>query len=117
MRLQLISLDLMVALPVASAAVVLLFGGFYSAQSYLASSSRSQAELLSLYYRSQVAVSVLDTSQPDYGQAVAILANLSEEYGMNATLAPLGQTEECSLGEVCRVATFSSKSYILVVRQ
>lgn len=117
MRLQLISFDLMVALPIASSAIVLLFGGFYSAQSYIVASSRSQGELIFLYYRSQFAASLLETSQANYTYALGLLANFSETYGLNATLASMNDTGGCSFDDVCRVTTISSKSYLLVVKE
>ena len=105
----------MVALPIASTAIILLFSGLYSAQSYITASSRSQAEEISLYYKSQVAVSLIQASQPNYGQAIPIIQNFSRAYSANVTLMSLCDIETCQLGDVCRIVTLSSKTYVLIV--
>jgi hypothetical protein len=115
MRLQIISLDLMVALPIASAAILLLFSGFYSSQSYLTNSAGGSEKLLLLYYDSQLIINLIGTTNPNYTGAMNILENASIVYGINATLSELNQTPVCIGMKVCRIVTVSSKSYILTV--
>lgn len=117
MRLQLISFDLMVALPILSAAILLLFGSSYSSMSYLGGYGRSQAEALGLYYKSQLLVTLIETARPDYLQAIGMLSNASSPYQVNASLLGLGNYSSCSGLNVCRIVTVGSNAYLLVVRR
>lgn len=117
MKFQMISLDLMVALPIISAAILLLFSSFYSSQTYLTESSRSEAELLSLYYDSQFMASVIGTTNANYTSSLNIVGNSSMIYRVNATLSALNQEDMCPVLAVCRIVTVSSVPYMLEVRK
>lgn len=117
MRLQLISLDLIVALPIVSGAVLLLFLGFGSAQGYLLQMTRSEGGTLTLYYDSQYAVTLLESRNESYSEAAALLQNYSANEGINATMYGLGQAAVCSGPRFCRTVTISSGSYLLVIEK
>lgn len=117
MKLLLISLDLIVALPIASAAILLLFGSLSNAGSYMAASARSQAMSLSIYYKSELLVTLLSNADLNYTSAIQVAGRFSEVYGVNSTLVPLAiaENQSCSGSAACRVVTISSISYLVTV--
>lgn len=117
MRLMLISLDLMLALPIVSGTLFLLFGNFYNAQSYLSESARLQDNTISLYYRSELITSVISGADQDFTEANDTVNYFSGEYRINATLKQLNSenSDFCSGSGVCRIVTSRHGSYLLTV--
>ncbi len=114
---QLVSLDLILALPIASVAILLLFGSFYGMRAYLAAAAYEDQEILRLYYVSQVMVNVGGQSARNYASAWDSIREVAHEYGTNATLSELGAARNCPVYDVCRIImTGSIPSFLEVSR-
>ncbi len=114
---QLVSLDLMLALPIASVAILLLFGSFYGLCSYLTAAANANQESLRLYYLSQVMVSVGVDGARNYTSARNAVEEIARGYGINATLSGLGAARSCPTQDVCRIVMAgTSPSFLEVSR-
>lgn len=111
-----VSLDLMLALPIASVAFLLLFSSIKSSQSYLASSANSEGRSLEALVVSQQIANKLDSSALNYSGAVGIAANISAAHGFGVRILSLGSGYSCgSLLTICRLVTLSGSVYVLLV--
>lgn len=115
MKAQVISMDLIVALPILSVALLALFWNSGSAMEYVDSYATAQSRALSLYYYSQAAVSLFVSSNMTYTGAQDALGQMSHGYGINATLDSLHGGASCMPRDVCRVVVLGAVPYLLVI--
>lgn len=115
MKAILISLDMIMALPFACLAILLLFSAFYGSQAYLSNSSQSSEEMIALYYRSQFITDVVSAQGMTYSLAYSFLTSYSKSYGLDFFLSPYGSTPAsgCGYSQICRIETISGASYLL----
>lgn len=115
MKAALISIDLILAMPILSIALLLLFGTFSSVQSDTYNLIKSQQEILSIYQKSQIIVVSLSQSGFNRTEIESSMAYFSRIYSLNITLSNINQTslDNCSQTNICRIATISDFSYLL----
>ena len=114
--MQLISIDLIVAMPIISLAILVLFAGLYLIpRSYLGLES-AYARKLSLYSDSQLIVSSINASNAGYSSDAEISAGIAEAYGANAVISPAVGGVQCLLYSVCRLIYIKGMPYVLEVK-
>lgn len=115
MRSMLISLDMMVALPFASLAIMLLLSAFYGSQRYLSNSSQSSEGMIMLYYMSQSITEVISAQGMNYSLAYSFISSYSKSYGLNSSLSLLNGSSEnrCGYLMACRIETIAGVAYLL----
>ncbi len=114
MHIQMVSLDLMIALPILSVALLLAFGYFRTQDAYLAAYGKDQNAYLRLCYDSQAIVLLLYSAQANYTEALSIISGSSGAYGADATLG--SPADGCQDGGVCRIVLIGQKPYLLQVK-
>lgn len=116
MEATVISLDLMIALPLAAVAFAVLFAGISSNVPYLSKLIAYKAQLLGLYARSQEVASALASIPLNYEQASALITSQSSG-NVSSSIVPLQSISNCSPGiSLCRVVVVSGNAYLLVMR-
>lgn len=116
MRLVMISLDMVVALPILSVAVLLLLSSIRGTQGYLLELGVSEASRLRMLSASQQIAGAVDASA-NYSSALLAAGTVSARYGLSAQLSDPGEAPECSAaGTACRLVTVSGMAYLMVVR-
>ena len=113
MRLALISLDMMVALPLLFLAMTSLFGYAYESQSHVTDAASQLEGMMALYLNSSRAYNYLTSGAQPSASLFPMRLQGNETaylYGYNAS--PAG----CAIQYACRIAFVSGNSYILVLR-
>jgi hypothetical protein len=114
-KLFLISLDLMVALPILGVAAVLLFSNIYSSQGSALHLAELQRGQLGAFEYSQTAAAAVDGSAANFTDAESIISGIAGNTGLAFGLYP-PSNGACSFGsQVCRLVTVSGVPYLLVV--
>ncbi len=111
-KCMLISLDMLLALPIAAAAISLLM---YSVNinAYIAGSAGHMATELRLYDASQSLILALNGSM-GYTAYVGALHGLSKSIGINASMAVL-EGFSCRERCACRIVVVNGSAYALLV--
>lgn len=116
MKIFIISLDMLVALPVLSVAMLLLFSSVKGTQSYLLTLGVSQTSRLNAIVTSQQIAGRIDSGVLNYSDALELADSVSGKYGLTAQLLSHNSVSGCgSAGIVCRLVTVSGNVYVLVV--
>ncbi|MGA3020831.1 MAG: hypothetical protein ABSD68_02685 [Candidatus Micrarchaeales archaeon] len=117
MKLFIISLDLLLALPIVSVGFMLLFSSIASSQSYLTTLAVSQDRMLSLVSISQQIEERIDSREANMTLAYQIAASASNKTGLTAEITDLHNERGCiSPLALCRVITVSRYAKLLVVK-
>ena len=116
MKLVIISLDLIVALPVLSVAALLLFSSIRGTQGYLLSLGNSESARLNALVVSQQIAEKIDASAANYSTAVRIAGSTSAAYNISRSLLAYSGPSPCGGARtVCRLVTISGNAYLLVL--
>ena len=117
MKSMLISLDMMVALPFASFAILLLLSAFFGSQRYLSNSSQSNEGMIMLYYMSQSITKVISAQGMNSSLAYSLLSSYSKSYNLNPSLSLLNASSEgrCGYLIACRIETIAGAAYLLQI--
>lgn len=115
-KLMILSLDLMLALPIASVAFLLLFSSIRGSQDYQLASAAFTNRDLNAFTVSQQIATTLDASALNHSMALLIASNISKEHGLTSSMTIPEDAMTCTpLLAVCRLVTISGSSYVLVV--
>ncbi len=117
MHLQLISIDLLAALPRLALTFAVLFTGLYLVPKSYSESEQISAERLSLYSDSQLIASSIYADNASYASALRISLGIADAYGANATLNLLKSNASCRPYAVCSIICIRSRPYLLKVKQ
>ncbi len=113
-KLMLISLDLLLALPVAAVSSLLLFSIIESSGAYIYGTANYQTKLLHLYSSSQAVASMLCNANLSYGNASRAVSSYYNS-GVISRLAFANSFSYCTDRlTLCRFVVISGKNYILV---
>lgn len=115
-KCAMISLDLLVAIPIALAASYLLFTNFSQSSNYQVNSFSFYADRLNKYTASQELASAIDTSNINYSSAIKLVDSQSILFGFNISIIGLNANTICTEASVCRIIEIGGHSYILVVK-
>jgi len=116
MKAQTISLDLIVALPIASTGILLLLASVGTSQAYLSGVAEYQNRSMSLFAASQEIVAAIDSPSTNLSVAASIANGIAGEHGFRSTVGASANLSECgSPLVICRFATFSGATHLLVV--
>jgi hypothetical protein len=116
MKSQIISLDLIAALPIASMGILLLLISASASQSYLLGVADYQNRSMGLSSASQEIAAVIDSPGTNLSVAVSVSNSIASERGFASSIEALGNLYRCgSPIAVCRFVTFSGSTYLLVV--
>ena len=101
-----ISLDLMIALPIAAFSILLLFNSYNTNSALSAAETWGASYQLKLYSLSQIIVS-----------SPTLLRAYAPSEQLNITVLPLanGSMTACNELGACRIATFNGSSVLLVI--
>jgi hypothetical protein len=116
MKIFIISLDMLVALPVLSLAAMLLFSSARGTQSYLLVLGGAYGSRLDAITASQQISQSIDSGTYNYSSASQAASGVAGEYGLAAQLIGLDAVLRCGgFGEICRIVIVSGRAYVLVV--
>lgn len=116
MRAQIISLDLLAALPVASIGILLLLASASTSQSYLMGVAEYQNRSMGMFAASQEIASAVDSPSTNLSVAVSVSDGIAGERGFRSSVETHGNLSGCgSPSVVCRFVTFSGSTYLLVI--
>ncbi len=114
--MQLISIDLIVAMPILSLTILALVAGLYVIpRSYMGLES-AYARKLSLYSDSQLIISSMAASGAGYFSDSKLSSGIAEAYGANALILPMGGMTQCLPYSVCRIVYIKGRPYVLEVK-
>ena len=106
---------MLVALPILSVAVILLFSGIRGSQAYLLELGGSQTSRLNELVASQQIAHAIDTCACNYSDAARLAVGISQDYGLTVRLGGQGIGQACvDSGVVCRLVTVSGNVYPMV---
>ncbi len=115
MKLVIISLDMLVALPILSVAMLLLFSSIRGTQGYLLALGGSQGARLNALVASQRIAQAIDASY-NYSVAMSSSESISSSYGLVSRIVGQYDAQACgSQYALCRLVTVSGSTYLLVV--
>ena len=109
---MLIYVDLSVAFPVALLALAIVSLAFIAEGSTTTGASAPAANALGIYSQSQLLVSAMIDTNPNYSQAISISNAFSREYNATVRIVPYSGNEVCAY-DICRIITLSGKLYLL----
>jgi hypothetical protein len=116
MKIFIISLDMLVALPVLSLAAMFLFSSARGTQSYLLSLGGAYGSRLDAITASQQISQSIDSGTYNYSSASQAASSVAGEYGLAAQVIGLDAVQRCGgFGEICRIVIVSGRAYVLVV--
>lgn len=113
------SLELMVSLPLVSAAVIFLLISYNNTIFGMNNIGSSQSFQLKAYSTSQELIKVINDFGLNFTGAGQLSQNYSAIYLLNYSIQnfSLLNSKSCSSSKICRVAEISGKSYLLVVEK
>lgn len=115
MKLMIIALDMLVALPIVTAAFALLLSSVSGSQAYLPALGSSEAARLNAIVTSQQIIDRVIVSA-NYSSAEQAAQDIASAYNVTAQLSSVGSAAQCgSRNSVCRLATVSGTAYLLVI--
>ncbi|MDE1855732.1 MAG: hypothetical protein KGH49_00650 [Candidatus Micrarchaeota archaeon] len=114
----LVSLDIMLALPIAFASMTLILGCYHAYSGQLGQVGVASSQQLGLYDKSQLMAQSLSNLHLDPVQSVSFVKNYSNANRIDSALLPIGYLNGTScLGLVaCRIVEVEGNTYLLVVR-
>ena len=116
MKLVIISLDLLLALPVLTLGVTLLFSSVNDSQLRLLSLAEAHNRTLDLLTASQQIAVKVDSGAYNFSSAYAAAAELASSSGLKAEITQLNHTAACAEPfSQCRIVTIGGMAYLLVL--
>ncbi len=112
-KLVAVSLDLVIALPMASIAFMLLFSSISGSQTYLARLAYFQGRDLAKLSVSQQIADAIDGNLLNFMTANNIASNLSRKSGVSALISPPEAGSYCPAQDLCRLITINGSVYSL----
>jgi hypothetical protein len=117
MKLFIISLDLLLALPIVSIGFVLLFSSITSSQGYLYALAASQNRTLTLVSVSQQIEDQIESREANVTLAYQIAASASAKSGLGAEITDFHNASGCmSPLTLCRIVMVSGDAELLVMK-
>ncbi len=115
-KLVIISLDLLVALPILTLVLALLFSSVKGTQAYLPELGLTQEAWLRAAVASQLCASRVDLQAGNMTSANSIAAGIASSLNVSVSMVPYQDTRPCgSARALCRLVTVSGHAYLLVV--
>ncbi len=111
-----ISMDLLLAMPIALAASYLLFANFSYTSNYQITSSSFYSNKLNQYAVSQELASAIDAGGINYSSAIRLVHSQYALFNFNISIIDLSENAACGETSVCRIIEIERNSYLLVVR-
>ncbi|MDE1854923.1 MAG: hypothetical protein KGH57_01210 [Candidatus Micrarchaeota archaeon] len=116
MKIFIISLDMLIALPILSVAMIFLFSSMRGTQSYLLALGSSRGPRLNALVASQQISQAIDNGAYNYSTALQLAGGISAKYGLSSQILNQGSIQQCgNSNTVCRLTTISGNAYLLVV--
>ncbi len=116
MKLVIISLDLMLALPILALGLAVLFSSIVNSQTYLLAFAGLQNKTLDLFTTSQQIAHALDANQVNGTTAAELASDIALGNGVAAGVLDVGSAADCvNALTLCRIVTVSGAARLLVV--
>ncbi len=114
----LVSLDMIIALPIASATILLLISSYHSNVSQLSGLAANETAQLNLYDKSQILVGTLNKLHLNYSESTLLINNYSTFNLLNSTIENFDTVNSttCIGIVVCRIVQINGNSYLLVIK-
>jgi len=116
MRLMIISLDLLLALPVLTLGITLLFSSINDSQMQLLALAESHNRTLNLLTASQQIVDKIDSGIYNRSAAAAAAAEFAGLSGLRSEITLLNHSDACAEPfSQCRILVLEGSAYLLVL--